>query len=68
MNQFGKWVGLLVAAGTSLIPRSHPPQEEKGLVKIRHPVRPSDVSHLACEMTNHSTVRVISSAVRSHVA
>ena len=25
-------------------------------------------SHLACEMTNHSTVRVISSAVWSHVA
>jgi len=48
-------VGLLVAAGTSLVPRSHPPQEEKGLVKIRHPVQPSDVSHLACEMTNHST-------------
>jgi len=44
---------------------SHPPGEEKGLVTIRHPTRPSDVSRLACEMTNHSTVRVISSAMWS---
>ena len=39
--------------------------EKKGLVTIWHPVRPSDVSCLACKMTNHSTVRVISSAMRS---
>ena len=38
--------------------------EKKGLVIIRHPAWPSDVSHLACEMTNHSTVSVISSAMR----
>ena len=40
--------------------------EKKGLVTIRHPARPSDVSCLACEMTNHSTVSVISSAMWSH--
>ena len=39
--------------------------EKKGLVTIRHPTQPSDVSRLACEMTDHSTVRVISSAMRS---
>ena len=44
----------------SLVPRPHPPREEKGLVTIWHPARPSDISRLACEMTNHSTVRVIS--------
>ena len=28
----------------SLVPRPHPPGEEKGLVTIRHPARPSDVA------------------------
>ena len=44
--------------GDSFVPRLHPPGEEKGLVTIRHPARPSDVARLACGMTNHSTVRV----------
>ena len=39
--------------------------EKKGLVTIRYPARPSDVSRLACGMTNHSTARVISSSMRS---
>ena len=38
----------------SLVPRPHPPREEKGPVTIRHPTRPS--------------VRVIISTVWSHVA
>ena len=28
----------------SLVPGPHPPGEEKGLVTIRHPARPSDVA------------------------
>ena len=52
---------------SSLVSRPHPPGEEKDLVTIRHPARSSDVSRLVYEMTNHGTVRVISSAVWSHV-
>ena len=44
---------------SSLVPRSHPPGEEKVLVTIWHPARPSDISCLACEMTNHSTVKAL---------
>ena len=39
--------------------------EKKGLVTIRHPAQPSDISRLACEMTNHNTVRIISFAMKS---
>ena len=44
------------------------PHEEKGSGYNMTSHSTQSLNHLVCEMTNHSTVRVISSAVWSHVA
>ena len=51
----------------SLVPRPHPPGEEASGYNTTSRSTQS-LSRLVCGMTNHCTVRVISSAVRSHVA